>query len=231
MQDRRRRLDEADCGVGRPAPPIDPVARSGPASAVQHRLVHVDDLLDLSRLDAGSRVLKPVRIVVRDEIDAVLATLIPIAQKKKITIENKCDADLRWPTDQRSFKQIIINLVNNAVKFSPDESTVRIEVTKASNLMTVSIHDQGVGIEEGDRERILIPFGRGERAESEKIDGVGLGLTIVSELLKLQGGSLIIDSEPGRGSVFAAVFPMGIAVAEDPSEDEAKLQPKLIGSM
>ena len=72
----------------------------------------------------------------------------------------------------------------------------------------MSICDEGPGIAKKDRKRILAPFGRSADAEAQKIDGVGLGLTIVSELLKLQGGKLTIDSETGRGSVFTAVFPV-----------------------
>lgn len=180
-----------------------------------HLLSLVDDLLDLSRLDAGNRTLKPVKISVQAEIDAALVTLNPIAEKKQIKIENNCDPKIKWPTDQRSFKQIIINLVNNAVKFSPEESTVKIEVDCSAKLMSVSIRDEGTGIDEKDRQKILTPFGRGERAEAEKIDGVGLGLTIVTELLKLQGGRLLIESEPGRGSTFTAVLPMGNVMPEE----------------
>ena len=75
--------------------------------------------------------------------------------------------------------------------------------------MALHITDRGPGISAQDREHILTPFGRGSYAEMHRIDGVGLGLTIVSELLKLQGGKLAIESESGRGSTFTAIFPVG----------------------
>ncbi len=138
-----------------------------------------------------------------------MVTLATTADKKRITVDNRCDPHLEWTVDQRAFKQIVINLVNNAVKFSPPGSVVRVEVEHSDDSMSLSIVDEGPGIARQDRTRILRPFGRGEEAEAKKVDGVGLGLTIVSELLKLQGGSLNIESEAGRGSTFTAVFPVG----------------------
>ena len=181
-----------------------------------HLLSLVDDLLDLSRLDTGSRSFVPTMVVVRAEIDAATITLASIADKKRISIANECDAELEWSVDQRAFKQIIINLVNNAVKFSPPGSTVRIRVRHTAESLSLQIVDEGPGITQEDRKRILMPFGRGEAAESQKADGVGLGLTIVSELLKLQGGKLTIESGDNKGSVFTAVVPVGAKVADDP---------------
>ena len=116
--------------------------------------------------------------------------------------------------DQRALKQILINLVNNAIKFSPPGSTVDINVDANENAMSLRIRDEGPGVLPADREKILSPFGRGEYAETHKIDGVGLGLTIVSELLKLQGGHIDIDSQPRMGSTFIAVFPKVNAVED-----------------
>ena len=175
-----------------------------------HLLSLVDDLLDLSRLDGGSRQFEPTPVAVRHEIDAAIVTMATIAEKKRIKLDNTCDPHLEWTVDQRAFKQIVINLVNNAVKFSPPGSTVVIQVAHSDDSMALSIKDEGPGIAKKDRKCILRPFGRGEEAEANKVDGVGLGLTIVSELLKLQGGSLQIDSEAGRGSVFSAIFPVGL---------------------
>ena len=175
----------------------------------KHLLSVVDDLLDLSRLEAGTREFSPTRVSVRGEIDAALMTLATIALQKRIVLLNRCDAALEWTVDQRAFKQIIINLVNNAVKFSPPGSQVEIDVTKNAQSMALHIRDHGPGVSNNDMDRILTPFARGEYAETKKIDGVGLGLTIVSELLKLQGGRIEIESTPGTGSTFTAVFPAG----------------------
>ncbi|MEM9138456.1 MAG: PAS domain-containing sensor histidine kinase [Pseudomonadota bacterium] len=181
----------------------------------KHLLSLVDDLLDLSRLDSGSRKFSPTEVSIRAEVDASIVTLGSIAEKKRINIENNCSAFLEWTVDQRAFKQIVINLVNNAVKFSPAGSTVRIEADSTDDSMALSVVDEGPGITRGDRKRILRPFGRGEDAEANKVDGVGLGLTIVSELLKLQGGRLDIDTEAGRGSAFTAIFPVGEEVQQE----------------
>jgi signal transduction histidine kinase len=175
----------------------------------RHLLSVVDDLLDLSRLDAGTRALSPTRVSVRAEIDTAVSTLASIAEKKRIKVSNRCDPGFEWTVDQRAFKQIIINLVNNAVKFSPPGSEVKIGVTHTTESMSLHIRDQGPGVASGDRERILEPFGRTEHAETQQVDGVGLGLTIVNELLKLQGGKIEIESELGKGATFIATFPVG----------------------
>ncbi|MEM1300851.1 MAG: HAMP domain-containing sensor histidine kinase, partial [Pseudomonadota bacterium] len=164
-------------------------------------------LLDLSRLDSGTREFTPINVVIRAEIDAALVTLGSIADKKRISVRNRCPSEFEWVVDQRAFKQIVINLVNNAIKFSPPGSNVDISLSETENAMALRIRDEGPGVTPSDREKILTPFGRGEFAETHKIDGVGLGLTIVSELLKLQGGYIEIDSQPRIGSTFVAVFP------------------------
>ncbi|MEL7152489.1 MAG: PAS domain-containing sensor histidine kinase [Pseudomonadota bacterium] len=178
-----------------------------------HLLSVVDDLLDISRLDVGNREFSPAQVAVRAEIDSAVLTLVTIADKKRIAINNTCDPDFEWFVDQRAFKQIIINLVNNAVKFSPVGSTVHIDITHTPDAMSLHIRDEGPGIAREDQERIMMPFGRGEAATTNKIDGVGLGLTIVSELLKLQGGKIVINSEVGHGATFTAVFPSAEQVA------------------
>ena len=150
----------------------------------------VNDLLDLSRLEAGKRTLAPIRLDVLHEIEAATLTLAAIAEMKQIRIVIQCDDTLEWTVDQRALKQIIINLVNNAIKFSPAHSRVFITVTHGTEVMRLTVSDEGPGVSPDDRERILKPFGRGEAAATQKADGVGLGLAIVSELLKLQNGSL-----------------------------------------
>ncbi len=193
---------------GKPIPPdqvktlVANIHQSG-----SHLLSLVDDLLDLSRLDAGTREFNPAEVTVRTEVDAAVLTLTSIADKKRIIVLNRCDGDLDWVLDQRALKQVIINLVNNAVKFSPPASTVEIDADTTNDALALHIRDQGPGISEEEQGHILSPFGRGDFAEDNKIDGVGLGLTIVSELLKLHGGRLDIESTPGEGSVFTAVFP------------------------
>lgn len=179
-----------------------------------HLLSLVDDLLDLSRLESGGWSLSPTRIDVRTETEAALLTLSPLARKRRVTVDNACSPGVDWVADRRAFRQIVINLASNAVKFSPCDTTIRLTVTVTEATMTLHVADQGPGIPEYERERILTPFGRGAHAVNHGIDGSGLGLAIVSELLALHGGVLTIESEPGRGSTFAATFP----VAADKSD-------------
>jgi signal transduction histidine kinase len=166
----------------------------------------VEALLDLTRIDAG-RQAAPQTIAVRPEIDGALRALGPIAERKRVAIENACAPGLEWPLDRRVFRQVAINLASNAIKFSPREAVVRIAATRCAEALALHVGDQGPGVAEDERERILRPFERGRQAERDGIDGVGLGLTVVAELLKRQGGRLVIESAACGGSVFTAVFP------------------------
>ncbi len=166
----------------------------------------VEALLDLSRLEiTRCAKLRPTAICA--ELDAALRALGPLAERRRIAVENACDPAVEWAVDRRVFRQVAINLVSNAVKFSPSGSTVRIAATRDAEMLALHVGDQGPGVSEADRERILMPFDRGPNAERYGIDGVGLGLTIVAELLKRQGGKLVIESAEGGGSIFTAVFP------------------------
>lgn len=171
-----------------------------------HLLALVDSLLDLSRLDATERAT-PGTIAIRTEIDRALSALGPVAERKGVVVENACEPAIEWAADRRVFRQVAINLASNAVKFSPPGSTVRIAASCTAEALALHVGDQGPGIPESDRERILRPFDRGRDAEQAGVDGVGLGLAIVAELLKRQDGRLVIESAEGGGSVFTAVFP------------------------
>ena len=180
-----------------------------------HLLNVVEALLDLARLDIVSRAATdrasndhaPRTVAIRTEIDLALAALGPIAGRTGIVVENACDAQIEWAVDRRVFRQIAINLVSNAIKFSPPGSKVRIGATHSHEALALHVGDQGPGVAEDDRARILTPFGRGHGVEADGVDGVGLGLTIVAELLERQGGRLVIESASGGGSIFTAVFP------------------------
>lgn len=185
-----------------------------------HLLSLIDDLLDLSRLEAGSGTLSPIAVGIRNEIDTATTTLASISDKKRIRIVNQCDEGLKWAVDRRAFKQIVINLVNNAVKFSPSGSRILINATHGTEMMRLSVADEGPGISPDDRKRILLPFGRGEVAESQNIEGVGLGLTIVTELLRLQGGRLEVDNSESGGAIFTAIFPVGAAARPETTSEQ-----------
>lgn len=175
-----------------------------------HLLDVVEDLLDLSRLVSGNWMLDLTEVDLRADIDAVLGALSPIAQSKRVSLENACPPGLEWVVDRRGLRQVIINLAENAVKFSPAGSHVRITVTASPAEMALQVTDQGPGIPDGEREQVLNPFGRGSFALGHRMDGAGLGLSIVSRLMALHGGSLAIDSKADCGSTFTATFPLSI---------------------
>lgn len=171
-----------------------------------HLLTLVEALLNFSRLEAADPAT-PGTIAIRAEIDHALSAIGTVAERKGVVIENACEPAVEWTANKRVFRQVAINLASNAVKFSPPGSKVRIAVSRGAEALALHVADQGPGIAEDDRERILMPFWRGRDAERQGVDGVGLGLAIVTELLKRQDGRLVIESAKGGGSVFTAVFP------------------------
>ncbi|MGH7351146.1 MAG: sensor histidine kinase, partial [Candidatus Methylomirabilales bacterium] len=112
--------------------------------------------------------------------------------------------------DLHQFRQILLNLVSNAIKFTADRG----EVTVAARLrdpgtLAVSVRDNGIGIRPEDRQRIFDPFGRGQNAVASRIPGVGLGLTLAKRLVELQGGEISVESEgENRGSTFTVTLPV-----------------------
>lgn len=172
-----------------------------------HLLSLIDDLLDLTRLESGTMAFAPTHVTVREEIDAATRTLAPLAVEKSIAIETECPPGLAWQLDQRAFRQIVLNLISNALKFSPTGAKIRVEAQAERGQLRLDVADEGPGVSPADRLRILTPFERGETAKRQGIEGVGLGLAIVSELLKVHGGHLAIGGAQGRGAIFTARFP------------------------
>jgi PAS domain S-box-containing protein len=170
----------------------------------------VNDLLDLSRLEADTWSLHPARMAVREEIDLALTMLDPVPEERQITVENTCSADLEFVADTQAFRLIVLKLASNAVKVSPPGGRIGIGATHRDGALALHVTDQGPGIEESDRERILKQFERAFYAEEDRLDGVGLGLSIVRKVLEMQSGRLEIESRTGDGATFTAILPLAV---------------------
>jgi len=111
--------------------------------------------------------------------------------------------------DADAVKQALLNLLDNALKYSRDRTTVTVRLTAGAEGAAIAVADQGIGIEPEDRERIFEAFFRSRRAAERDPTGVGLGLRIVRHIMDAHGGRVEVESEPGRGSTFTLVFPLG----------------------
>ncbi len=178
-------------------------------SSAQHLHMLINDLLDLSRIESGKVKLKLEPVNCRMLIDEVATTLRPLADKKGLKFEVRgLDSDLTLVTDQRSLKQILINLIGNGIKFTA-EGCVNLYITSTSAsgewVTQFSVVDSGIGIKEEDQLKLFRPFEQLD--ESRPSEGTGLGLYLSNKLSQLLGGRIEVESEFEKGSKFTLVLP------------------------
>jgi PAS domain S-box-containing protein len=174
-------------------------------SSGQHLLELINDILDLSKIEAEMFVLHLEPISVDETCRSSLAFVNAQALKKAITLTYTNDTPVtRIMADPRRLKQILVNLLTNAVKFTPEHGKVllRIQDDPERDLIQFSVIDTGIGIAPGDLKRLFQPFVQLDSSLNRQYQGTGLGLALVQRLTDLHGGSVQVESEPGRGSRF-----------------------------
>ena len=187
-------------------------------SSGEHLLGLINDVLDLSRIEAGRFVIKAVEIDMRDQI-AGAATLFAVrAAEGKIDLKRDIDPDLPLLiADERALRQILLNLISNAVKFTPEDGSVTIFARRnQQGGMDVGVTDTGVGIAPNDIALVFEAFGQGQHDISVREKGTGLGLPIVRGLVEAHGGKVQLTSELGKGTTVTASFPRERMTAPQP---------------
>jgi two-component system sensor histidine kinase SenX3 len=167
----------------------------------------IDDLLDLSRIEADDRPryeTVPLHSVLAEAVEPLRA--VAAAQEIKLDVD-EAGAHLAVPGNQRDLVSAIGNLVDNAIKYSEAGSLVRVVLTADSDTVRIDVIDQGIGIPARDRERIFERFYRVDRARSRLTGGTGLGLSIVRHVAANHGGEVRLESEEGEGSTFSLILP------------------------
>lgn len=167
----------------------------------------VDDLLDLSRLESQELSPAKEKINLKDLADDVLAGFESRLKEKAITPENDLPADLSPGGDREEMRRVLINLIDNAVKFNPEKGCVRIYGRDMGDKVKVVVEDTGCGIPEKDIPRIFERFYRVDKARSRRLGGTGLGLSIVKHIVELHGGSVGVESAENLGSKFWFTLP------------------------
>ena len=161
----------------------------------------VDDLLQLSDIETGKLVLKPAPLALYDVAADVVAFFEKQAAQKSLTLRNHVPLDLRTQADWDRLTQILVNLVDNAVKYTPEQGQVTLGASPgAKGLVNVWVADTGIGIPSTDLPRITERFYRVDKARSRELGGTGLGLAIVKHLVQAHGGELWLESELGKGT-------------------------------
>jgi two-component system phosphate regulon sensor histidine kinase PhoR len=141
----------------------------------------------------------------------VLETAIQVceagAMAKKIEIELSCAEEIVANLDSQLLEQAVVNLIDNAIKYSNDGGIVRVEALQRENEIIISVHDQGCGIEKEHLPRLFERFYRADKARSRQLGGTGLGLAIVKHIAQAHGGHVAVESIPGKGSTFSIHLP------------------------
>ena len=170
----------------------------------------LNDLTDLSNIEMGRVSLKLAPTRLDEVVDAVLAIMGPKAASGRVTLQSRLSSDLPSVlADRDRLVQIVINLVDNAVKYTSEGGRVTVQAQKpADGQIEVDVIDTGVGIPPADLPRITERFYRVDKARSRELGGTGLGLAIVKHLVFAHGGQLRIESEPGRGTTVRVTLPV-----------------------
>jgi signal transduction histidine kinase len=171
----------------------------------------INDMLDLVKVESGEKLPLSIQSFPASQaIDEALIFINNRAAQKKITIQKEIDPGLgNIEVDKLRFKQIFINLIDNAVKFSkPDGGTVIIEAGKNGDMAQFSISDTGIGIKEGDMNKLFDLFYQADSGISRKYGGAGAGLAVTKQLVEEHGGRIWVESKYGQGSKFSFTLPL-----------------------
>jgi len=178
-------------------------------SNTQHLAGLINDLLDLSKIEAGKIEVKPSRVSLAGLVHEVVETLRPVAAEKEIALEAAISAPsiLVW-ADRHKINQVLMNLIGNAIKFTPAQGRVAVSALKSGNEnVQVSVSDTGPGIPADEQQRIFDKFYQIAQVGEAKPKGTGLGLAICKALVELHGGTIWVESEMNRGSTFCFMLP------------------------
>jgi len=178
--------------------------------SAEHLLHLIDSILDLSKIEAGKLTLEPREFDFRVLLEDVKITVLPMFSTKKqtLTVETGEGVNTIF-ADEPKMRQIFLNLLSNAHKFTPSKGRIRVVCRmEKAHLLQCSVIDNGIGISHQDQQKIFEEFGQLKKNPGDNAQGVGLGLSIARRLVELHGGSIWVVSEPGGGCTFTFTIPL-----------------------
>lgn len=171
-------------------------------TSAYHLLSLINDVLDLSKIEAGYLKVEVSQFEMRRSIEKVVETVSPLAEKKGLMIKTDISPEVRnLMSDQRRVEQILFNLLSNAIKFT-EKGEVKVECNVVNDQVIIRIIDTGIGVKPENIERLFKPFLQLEDGTSRRFEGTGLGLSICKRLVEALGGKIWVESELGKGSIF-----------------------------
>jgi signal transduction histidine kinase len=176
----------------------------------KHLLSLINDILDISRIEAGKMPLHATEFLVPDLIAEVMAELDPIIVRSKLKVTTDLDSDAKMlHSDRQKVKQIVLNLLSNALKFTPEGSIVVTgRLRRGDRTMAIAVKDTGIGIAPEDQSTIFEDFRQADSSPTREYGGAGLGLSICRRLASMLGGRITVESKLGAGSTFTLILPV-----------------------
>ncbi len=170
----------------------------------------INDLLQLSRIERTGEAeqAEPETCDLEDILKTAIQICEKTAEERNIIVSLSCEAGLRVRADRTLLEQSVVNLLDNAIKYSGEKSEVFINARSTGNEIRIEVRDQGIGIEEKHHSRLFERFYRVDKSRSRKLGGTGLGLAIVKHIVLACGGNVSVESKPGQGSTFTIILPV-----------------------
>lgn len=176
-------------------------------NSADHLLALINDVLDISKIEAGQLNVAAETVDLREAVLAAVQTMRPLAEKKGLELVVEItDAVGTITSDRRRVEQILLNILSNAIKYT-EKGQVRLDCAVRDGFVVVNVADTGIGIAQDDLPKLFRPFHQVESGISRKYEGTGLGLSISKRLVELLGGTISAESEPGQGSRFSFTLP------------------------
>jgi signal transduction histidine kinase len=176
----------------------------------RHLLGLINEVLDLSKIEAGQFTLSMSDYSLQSVIQTVVGAVEPLAREKQIALNFAAAPELpQGHGDERRLTQVLLNLVGNAIKFT-DTGEVSIESSSANGSFTVAVHDTGPGISEADQTKLFQEFQQADNSITRKKGGTGLGLAISKRIIEMHGGTIWVESVLGHGSTFSFTLPVKV---------------------
>lgn len=174
-----------------------------------HLLHLVNYILDLSRIEAGRYELRPEPLAPGELLSDVIRLMRVSADESKLKLVNAVSGDLpRIVVDRRAIRQVLLNILSNAIKFTPPDGSVSVSTTAGERWLAIAVSDTGIGIAEDDLPRLTNPFEQAGDVYARNQQGTGLGLAITKQLIELHGGNLHIGSRLGKGTTVTITLPL-----------------------
>lgn len=167
----------------------------------------ISDILDVSRLESGNLKLHFDTVELESVVSETLETLRPKAEGKGITLSKEV-TPIHVQGDYDRIMQVLLNLVNNSIKFTPEKGEIKVSLSKMDGEAYMRVKDNGIGISDADKKRVFLPFEQVDSGLNRQYNGSGLGLAISKGIVERMGGSIALESKVGKGSTFTVILPV-----------------------